>query len=455
MFTLIVIYSFYEGLLFSAINEYFGDKTLNNYINIDGHSSQWFIMIIATIIIYCLLAVVYVLSLYDNKKEVKDIKSKEKKYNKAVFDSELYSSRLFNTILMSSTAVPMAGLLKWDSFRLNYGILTELEQYKLYLQKKASHTEYIKNQLNTYKKQLLNKPANKKQLTLHIPFAMGGILLLLTLAAFIASIYDKTELIWTIVKIGYFLIYMIGLLPFILYPVTDITEKERKKNTKIISIFLAAISVCVAVILYMLDVMDYSGSIKSSIAIALYVVSSIIILLPVGAYTIGPMMRTYSALSLPEGKALIFCIFCIFGIVFLALGLYPIVVFLLLLLLFVNKIWKRLPYYTGMYLMIGLFIIAFSSVITGVFISPTYTWVTFSILFAILFAILLRSIFPFVNEEEREDIELLQKVKGFHRETKDSIRETKDSIRESIRALFDYMSGVKHNYDYHFGSKTR
>ena len=126
MFTLIVIYSFYEGLLFSAINEYFGDKTLNNYINIDGHSSQWFIMIIATIIIYCLLAVVYVLSLYDNKKEVKDIKSKEKKYNKAVFDSELYSSRLFNTILMSSTAVPMAGLLKWDSFRLNYGILTEL-----------------------------------------------------------------------------------------------------------------------------------------------------------------------------------------------------------------------------------------------------------------------------------------------------------------------------------------
>ena len=52
MFTLIVIYSFYKGLLFSAINEYFGDKTLNNYINIDGHSSQWFIMVLGNMFSY-------------------------------------------------------------------------------------------------------------------------------------------------------------------------------------------------------------------------------------------------------------------------------------------------------------------------------------------------------------------------------------------------------------------
>lgn len=358
MFTLIVIYSFYEGLLFSAINEYFGDKTLNNYINIDGHSSQWFIMIIATIIIYCLLAVVYVLSLYDNKKEVKDIKSKEKKYNKAVFDSELYSSRLFNTILMSSTAVPMAGLFKWDSFRLNYGILTELEQHKLYLQKNAPHTKDIQTQLNTYKKKLLKEPENKKELTLDVPFAMGGIILLFTLGAFIASIYKKTELIWTIVKIGYFLLYMIGLLPFILYPVTDITEREHKKWTKIISIVLAAISVCVAVILYMLDVMDYSGSIKSSIAIALYVVSSIIILLPVGAYTYGPIIKPI---------------------------IKPIYDHISNSIHWNNDFIKV----DKIHLVIGISVIVFSSFITGVFISPTYTWVTFAILCFIFGGILL------------------------------------------------------------------
>tara|TARA_B110000261_G_C13064643_1_gene349628 strand:+ start:572 stop:1633 length:1062 start_codon:yes stop_codon:yes gene_type:complete len=197
-----------------------------------------FISIFSTFM-YLIFALIYIYYVYTKFKKNKDMNSKEKQYNKVVFDGDLFANRMLYTLLGSSMVIPVAGVL--HTMKVNY-------------------------------------------IVDWIPKAMLGVIVLsVILLGIIIGISDNTsgkasKTAWLIMRFAYYCIFMLGLYPFIFTQViTQVNGETKGTNVmKAVAILAGILTTCISIGLYLFDKMYKDRDISSRVAIILYIFGGLI-----------------------------------------------------------------------------------------------------------------------------------------------------------------------------------
>jgi hypothetical protein len=318
-----------------------------------------------------------------SRSKIKEIKSKEKQYNKVTFDGDIFANRMLNTLLGSSIVVPVSGAIKG-----------------------ASSVEYNN--------------------TRWVPKAMASIVVLgVALLSIISIIIKKkiAEELWFVVRFVYYFLFILGLIPFVYDASMGDNKVTKFTRLKTISIIAGILTTCITVTLLIFSKALKYSNLASPVSIICYIFGGLIfvcsviigILSPEGLYSgklmILNMLLTFSPITIGIisglfGPMLLACILAITIKIGGTKFMIPVGIILLVISIIIPLVIGSLGIGVGgsnlqnqimnldenkkFMAVVGLIILIMASIIIGMFVGGIYGWINGFLLVSILMGIVFK-----------------------------------------------------------------